>query len=252
MYYLQSRYYDPVLGRFLNADRYVATGQGMLGNNMYVYCLNNPVVFTDSNGNAAIAAENVVAGWTATMWWLCLVDAFLPVGDIVYAVGVVGVSIFCSVTMTSSEAKSETKAEVVVATVTAEDDNETLYTVYFLYAIGDPNKTIIYVGRVKTENYGSRMSYHASVGRAPAARIDGLTYEECRLVEQAGMVYFHTIGRGEPYKNQIRGISPLNKSRYKYIEAGLNLTPLRFKGQALFPPSYLENLTENELLNGFS
>ena len=43
LYYLQSRYYDPDLCRFLNADAYVSTGQGELGNNMFAYCINNPV-----------------------------------------------------------------------------------------------------------------------------------------------------------------------------------------------------------------
>ena len=50
LYYLQSRYYDPELCRFLNADAYVSTGQGELGNNMFVYCLNNPVCFSDPTG----------------------------------------------------------------------------------------------------------------------------------------------------------------------------------------------------------
>ncbi len=50
LYYLQSRYYDPNLGRFINADAYAATGQGFLGNNMYAYCLNNPVNMTDDVG----------------------------------------------------------------------------------------------------------------------------------------------------------------------------------------------------------
>ena len=50
-YYLQSRYYNPVWGRFLNADGYVATGQGLLGNNMYVYCNNNPANMNDLGGN---------------------------------------------------------------------------------------------------------------------------------------------------------------------------------------------------------
>ena len=52
-YYLQSRYYDPELGRFINADAYTSTGQGILGNNMFAYCLNNPVVLADSSGTAA-------------------------------------------------------------------------------------------------------------------------------------------------------------------------------------------------------
>ena len=43
-YYLQSRYYDPAIGRFINADSYASTGQGILGNNMFAYCLNNPVL----------------------------------------------------------------------------------------------------------------------------------------------------------------------------------------------------------------
>ena len=50
MYYLQSRYYDPVVGRFLNADVYISTGQGLLGYNMFAYCNNNPVLLYDPNG----------------------------------------------------------------------------------------------------------------------------------------------------------------------------------------------------------
>ena len=49
-YYLQSRYYDPKIGRFINADGLVATGQGMLGNNMFAYCRNNPVRRRDVSG----------------------------------------------------------------------------------------------------------------------------------------------------------------------------------------------------------
>jgi len=50
LYYLQSRYYNPETGRFLNADVYVSTGQGLLGNNMFIYCLNRPVHCSDTNG----------------------------------------------------------------------------------------------------------------------------------------------------------------------------------------------------------
>ena len=51
LYYLQSRYYDPELGRFINADAFASTGQGILGNNMFAYCLNNPVIHADAGGN---------------------------------------------------------------------------------------------------------------------------------------------------------------------------------------------------------
>ena len=52
LYYLQSRYYDPEWGRFINADGLVSTGQGLTGNNMFAYCGNNPVVYTDPAGTA--------------------------------------------------------------------------------------------------------------------------------------------------------------------------------------------------------
>ena len=54
LYYLQSRYYDPEIGRFINADALVSTGQGFIGNNMFTYCLNNPVNMADYNGMDAI------------------------------------------------------------------------------------------------------------------------------------------------------------------------------------------------------
>ena len=50
LYYLQSRYYAPQMGRFINADALIATGQGLLGNNMYAYCNNNPVCYEDPAG----------------------------------------------------------------------------------------------------------------------------------------------------------------------------------------------------------
>lgn len=42
-YYCQSRYYDPAIGRFINADSFASTGQCIIGNNMFAYCLNNSV-----------------------------------------------------------------------------------------------------------------------------------------------------------------------------------------------------------------
>lgn len=38
------------MGRFINADAFVSTGQGILGNNMFAYCGNNPVMRLDPAG----------------------------------------------------------------------------------------------------------------------------------------------------------------------------------------------------------
>ena len=53
-YYLNSRYYDPETGRFLNADSYASTGQGIIGHNMFAYCNNNPINMSDPTGELGL------------------------------------------------------------------------------------------------------------------------------------------------------------------------------------------------------
>ena len=60
-YYLQSRYYDPVVKRFLNADSLASTGQGFTGFNMFAYCMNSPVTRIDEAG-------------TDSIWWRLIED----------------------------------------------------------------------------------------------------------------------------------------------------------------------------------
>ena len=49
-YYLNARYYDPNVGRFINADSQLNTSLGVVGANLYVYCLNNSVNMIDVIG----------------------------------------------------------------------------------------------------------------------------------------------------------------------------------------------------------
>ena len=51
LYYLGSRYYDPQVKRFVNADGYTSVGQGYLGYNMFAYCKNSPINYCDSGGS---------------------------------------------------------------------------------------------------------------------------------------------------------------------------------------------------------
>ena len=55
LYYLQSRYYDPETGRFVNGDGYVQTGDGLLDKNMFAYCLDDPVNMADPSGRSCHA-----------------------------------------------------------------------------------------------------------------------------------------------------------------------------------------------------
>ena len=48
------------MGRFINADAFTATGQGMLGNNMFAYCRNNPVYRMDAAGTWDICTKDSI------------------------------------------------------------------------------------------------------------------------------------------------------------------------------------------------
>ncbi|CFU00862.1 YD repeat-containing protein [Burkholderia pseudomallei] len=58
--YMQQRYYDPVVGRFLSVDPIEAQGSGE-SFNRYDYALNNPYSFTDPDGRCAGSAATGMA-----------------------------------------------------------------------------------------------------------------------------------------------------------------------------------------------
>ncbi|MGN0463440.1 MAG: RHS repeat-associated core domain-containing protein [Acutalibacteraceae bacterium] len=53
MYYLQSRYYDPEVGRFINCDdvNYIGYAETINSYNAFAYCENDPVNYSDLYGN---------------------------------------------------------------------------------------------------------------------------------------------------------------------------------------------------------
>ena len=63
MYYLQSRYYNPSVGRFVNADEAMFASINRC--NLLSYCSNNPIMNSDSSGNIAIAI--VLGGMMITL-----------------------------------------------------------------------------------------------------------------------------------------------------------------------------------------
>ena len=49
LYYISSRYYDPEVGRWINADGELSeVGGDIRGYNLFAYCFNNPVNMDDS------------------------------------------------------------------------------------------------------------------------------------------------------------------------------------------------------------
>ena len=63
LYYLQSRYYDATLCRFLNRDNVnYLEPESINGLNLYCYCHNNPIRYVDLNGHMPKWAQWVVGG----------------------------------------------------------------------------------------------------------------------------------------------------------------------------------------------
>ena len=137
LYYISSRYYDPEIGRWINADGYVSTGQGVLGNNMFAYCGNNPVNRVDHTGQfwseiwefakTAVAEIGKTMGVMSPAYAGCggvaVADGPLPFGDIVAAagaalltVGAIGYGIYQATQAPSiSIPKADTKEKDITA-----------------------------------------------------------------------------------------------------------------------------------------
>ena len=69
LYYLQTRYYDPELGRFISQDSIeYADPETINGLNLYAYCGNNPVMNVDPSGT-----------WSWKKFWGWVVTGFVAV-----------------------------------------------------------------------------------------------------------------------------------------------------------------------------
>ena len=80
-YYLQSRYYDPAIGRFINADDektifnalsdYESSdglnGISYLDHNQFAYCLNNPINMSDDEGDWSVAIFSTIISFGAAL-----------------------------------------------------------------------------------------------------------------------------------------------------------------------------------------
>lgn len=53
-YYLQSRYYDPIIHRFINADSQIDQNAAFVGLNLFAYCANNPTIYKDDGGTCIL------------------------------------------------------------------------------------------------------------------------------------------------------------------------------------------------------
>ena len=60
LYYLNSRYYDSKIARFLSEDTYTGDPNDPLSLNLYTYCINNPIMYTDPTGHYYYAGDDLI------------------------------------------------------------------------------------------------------------------------------------------------------------------------------------------------
>ena len=109
LYYLNARYYDPEIGRFISADRIeYLSPESINGLNLYAYCGNNPVMNMDPSGHLIISlivglsvsfaisftastiSQGIQYGWQNINWGQSVVDGLFSVASTALAATGIG------------------------------------------------------------------------------------------------------------------------------------------------------------------
>ena len=163
LYYLQSRYYDAVIGRFLNGDSSDCLGaRGTISYNLFPYCENDPVNNKDFCGFASInltsIKSNIFAKWAAKikkLWVDGYEKKFINVSR-----GSFTLYLSMSVATTLAKLKSVSLSKSSV-TISGKGFSTTLGSKKLTYAVsktigGIEIKTSAFVG---TRGYGVGLSF---------------------------------------------------------------------------------------------
>ena len=107
-YYLQSRYYDSEICRFINSDIIeisVISKDLFYGNSLYTYCNNNPVNYLDTNGHSA----TLVGAGTFAVLIQALIEflGYLLMGVVMTLFGAIIGSVISSITSNNTITKEK-------------------------------------------------------------------------------------------------------------------------------------------------
>ena len=109
LYYLNSRYYNPTWGRFINADEYLSAGENLLSTNVFAYCYCDPINLKDPNGNIAEAAL-IFTDLSAEL--IASIAAALGV-TVIWVVGIILIVGVVELSRSSTSSRSKSKAEIL-------------------------------------------------------------------------------------------------------------------------------------------
>jgi len=195
LYYLNSRYYNPTWGRFLNADGIVGANEDILSYNLYAYVSNNPINQNDYNGNFSEAAA--IAGAVAA--------------GVVYASGLL---ITAARALANAAWQLISFAGETVKTIHRELNKprtEPKKNDHNVYILRDKSGKAQYVGRAKhpkeTEKRHKNNDFRKDLDIYYKAK--NVSWEVARGLEQALIMQCGTLKRDKknPINNQINGMT---------------------------------------------
>ena len=121
LYYLKSRYYDPAVKRFLNADDSDILQEEqncLLQYNLYTYCFNNPANMNDDEGERSLTLKKKAASLGVTLGILLIAlkllgvvaTPYIAIGVIAFAVGYLGYRVYKSAKGQKAKKKTAKKS----------------------------------------------------------------------------------------------------------------------------------------------
>ena len=208
--YMQQRYYDPLIGRFLSVDPVTALSDPVGYFGRYHYAANNPYKFTDPDGRAWGLASKVVktiakggdigatvAGAVEDARTLLSRDATF--GQRVLAGGSLATEIF-----------SPVSARDVKAGVNAVQGADRARDAQVIYRRGDSRETATRLEKKSNEAENSNIGIHGVSGST--TRPDGAcSSATCGQLEAAGFRVHDTPTRADPGHKTIELPSPVSR-----------------------------------------
>ena len=239
MYYLQSRYYDPAVGRFINGDEatYVGVASSVTGYNLSAYCHNDTPNLNDPLGHYAgafalspfllsslsNALPGIIAGIRSSLASIkaaITTSWFVPVCIAATAIAIIGITyvVHRTVSLMASATRVISAVKNAVAHKGIDEGSVLGYTVYVVTEI--KSHDVVYVGISK--QYKKRKARHHSK-KFPKEIYEifpictGLTKSAARAMEQT-IITAYTL---DTLINMINSIAPskwhIFKSEFKQM-----------------------------------
>lgn len=224
--YMQQRYYDPEVGRFLSVDPVTAYSNPLVTFNRYWYANNNPYRFTDPDGRQSVGeminsgAEGCgavsCAGWAVlhAVWTMTGAEPLSQVADKGWSNVSTGEKIGAVVAIAGVLPVGRVAGRVAEGVVSAEAAAGAAKGAHTVYQGIDKAGDVRYVG-ITSRDVATRGAEHIAASGGKEGLVyqavdggQGLTKQQARVMEQTLINQFGLGKNGGQLLNKINSIAP--------------------------------------------